>query len=84
MSMVSHNHYVRHLTDSDEILNFERTAPILTTGYWDLADAVHAPIINADQIVNSAYKVQLELDANASPLRSPNVARLVEQAVEVR
>jgi hypothetical protein len=43
-TVLSENHYGRHLESPDEQIEFARTAPIEAgTAYWDAADALHSP-----------------------------------------
>ena len=76
----SKNHFARHLDSPDEIAEFNRTAPITTRGYFDLADAVH---MQSEGLEQAEEAVAEELKArNPAQDRSPIVQGIKRAVAE--
>jgi hypothetical protein len=67
--MQSREHHSRHLRTDEDRTEFHLTAPIETTSYWDLADAIHRPIPDKEQVTTYEQQLLGELSRKTSGTR---------------
>jgi hypothetical protein len=72
--VISPEHHSRHLQSEEERAEFHRTAPIETSAYWDLADSLHDPARNTNNI--EQYKGQVFKELHARSKDTPDEGKL--------
>lgn len=66
LAMVSRNHHRRHLNSAsaEEQATFDRTAPILRSSYWDVADSLHDRNRDPSELAAACERLNEELQSS--------------------
>jgi hypothetical protein len=84
--VISPEHHSRHLKTEEEKTEFHRTAPIETSAYWDLADSLHEPTPDTNNIEQYKGQVFQELQARSKDTQDegklPQIMRRVDRIID--
>jgi hypothetical protein len=84
-TVLSIDHYARHITDPADKASFFATAPIATgAAYWDAADSLHKPNASCGEVGDALQQLDVELAVRAGDSRKFQIERQATQQVLVK